>query len=251
VWPTAGATISSNAPQFFTIQASDPNGDPYTGTVTVRNATTGQVVYSFSTAPAASGQQSSGAPPIPFQPGSYTWMASATDVFGSTGPQAQSQAFTVAGAPDLGGGAVTGAMSFTEPIQALNQPCAQTSFTLSGTSGASVISFTETEFTGLVTFSGSGGGSCETFGRGSGSIQLSAQGLGITATTLSCPTLLGNYTRVGTDLSAVVTGSCSINGQADSLSLDVRVELVPTSGGASQPTTAADFEGGFAVSAAT
>jgi hypothetical protein len=114
-----------------------------------------------------------------------------------------------------------------------------------------VISFTETEFTGPVTLSGSGGGSCETLGRGSGSLQLSAQGLGITATTLSCPTLSGNYTRLGTDLSAVVTGSCSINGQTDSLSLDVRVELVPISGGVNQPITVADFEGGFAVSAAT
>jgi hypothetical protein len=49
--------------QVFSLSATDPDGHPYTGTVTVRRAGTAAVVLVFSTPEAASGQTSAGAPP--------------------------------------------------------------------------------------------------------------------------------------------------------------------------------------------
>src|SRR5207244_4449154 len=250
--PAGGATISANAPQVFTIQATDPDGDPYSGTVTVSDAQTGRLFVAFSTVPAASGQSTSGTPSVPLPPGTYTWTASATDLFGYTGPQAPSQSVTVAGAPDAGGGALTGSVSFSRPIPAAGDPCGQTSFTLSGTSAASVISFAQAEFTGPVSITGSGGSSCESAGTGSGSLQLSAHGLGVTGTTIDCPQLSGSYFRAGTDVTATVSGLCTLNGtETDSLTLDAKVQFVPSDGGAAQPVSSADFHGAFAVSPTT
>jgi hypothetical protein len=250
--PASGATISANAPQVFTIEAIDPDGDPYSGAVTVSDAQSGRLFVAFSTVPAASGQSSSATPTVPLPPGTYTWTASATDLFGNDGPPAASQPFTVAGAPDAGGGALTGSVSFSQPIPPTGEPCAQTSFTLTGTSAASVVSFAQAEFTGPLTVTGSGGGSCETAGTGGGSLVLSADGLGVTGTTIHCPQLSGSYFRAGTDVTATVSGPCTLNGtETDSLTIDAKVQFVPSGGGAGRPVQSADFHGAFAVSPAT
>lgn len=260
VWPASGATVNADVPQVFTIGTVDPDGDPYTGTVTVRNASTGNVVFTFTTAPAPSGGHSSGSPGLPFAPGSYTWTASASDIHGNSSPAAPSQPFTIAGASDAGGGAMNGSMSFTQPIPAavntsspLTTPaCTPTRFSLSGVSAASVISLAQTAFAGPVTLTGSGGSPCETAALGTGALQLSAEGLGVATSMLDCSALAGTYTRSVTDLNAVVSGSCTINSRSESVTLDVRVQLLPANGGgAAQPITAADFDGAFVVSPAT
>lgn len=258
IWPSSGATINADTPQVFTIAADDPDEDAYTGNVTIRNAA-GDVIFRFVTLPAPSGQHSSGTPLLSFPPGSYTWTASATDVHGNEGPQAPSQPFTIAGASDLGGGSVTGSMSFTQPIprsidsgSPLTPPaCATTAFSVSGFSAAGIATLAQTAFVGPFTFSGSGGSTCETAALGSGSLQLSLHGVGVASATLDCPTLSGGYTRTGTDMHAVLGGTCTINERTDSLILDLRVELVPTGGGGTQPTTATRFDGAYLVSPAT
>ena len=252
VSPRSGATLSADAPQVFTIEATDADGDPYSGTVTVTDASTGRLVVVFSTALAPSGQSSSGSPSVPLPSGSYMWTASASDVFGNTGLQATSEPFTVAGAPDAGGGAVSGSVSFSEPIPAVGQSCAPTSFSLTGNSVASVISFAQSEYTGPINFTGSGGSSCETAASGAGSLDLSVQGLGVTGTTLSCPALSGSYSRVGSDVTVTVDGLCTLNGtETDPVSLAAKVEFAPASGGVGQPVTTATFDGAFAVSPST
>jgi hypothetical protein len=253
VAPSAGASLSANGPQLFIVRTSDPDGDPYAGWVTVTSPASGQAVATFATSPASSGQDSSGTPFAPLPPGNYTWTAAASDLpSGQRGPQASPQSFSVAGSPDIGGGAFTGNASYAPPLPAVGQPCAPTGFSVAATSAAAVVSFAPTQFVGFINFSGSGGSGCETSASGSGTLTLSASGLGATATTISCATLTGGYTRTGMHLRAVVSGPCAINGWAtDTVTFAIDAQLVPDgTGGLTAPVTNAALDGAFVVSPA-
>jgi alpha-tubulin suppressor-like RCC1 family protein/subtilisin family serine protease len=91
VSPRDGYHFGMGEAQTFTIQATDPDGDAYTGTVIVRNWDRSQVVATFNTSSAASGSNSSGAPPTPLPADSYRWTAYATDVKGAQGPESAEQ----------------------------------------------------------------------------------------------------------------------------------------------------------------
>jgi hypothetical protein len=82
-------------------------------------------------------------------------------------------------------------------------------------------------------------------------MSLSASGLGAAATTISCPSLAGGYTRAVTHLRGVVSGSCVLNGTAsDMVSFAIEADIVPSGGGVLGPLTRADFDGVFVVSPA-
>lgn len=95
VSPPSGATFGRTEPQVFTIQATDADGEPYTGTVTVRDGG-GMVVRTFTTSPAASGQSSTGTPVPPLPAGSYSWTAKAKDAIGAEGLEPVTRPFVVA-----------------------------------------------------------------------------------------------------------------------------------------------------------
>jgi RHS repeat-associated protein len=98
VSPANGATFAPTDPQTFTINTTDPDGDPYTGTVTIRNGS-GSVVATFTTSPSPSGQSSSGTPAPLLAAGSYTWSATATDAKGAQSGSSSSRSFTVSAPP--------------------------------------------------------------------------------------------------------------------------------------------------------
>lgn len=93
--PPNGKTFADGEPQVFTVSATDPNGDPYTGTITVTNTSTG-ATRTFPTSAAPSGATSSGIPAPLLAAGSYTWNARATDAKGANSPTSSSRSFTVA-----------------------------------------------------------------------------------------------------------------------------------------------------------
>lgn len=100
VSPTSGRQLNAGERQDFLINATDADGDPYTGTVTIRDATTGAVVGTVATGLAPSGQNSMGTATPPLPTGSYTWSAHVTDAKGAAGPESGSQSFGVlAGQP--------------------------------------------------------------------------------------------------------------------------------------------------------
>src|SRR5688500_1171811 len=70
VAPAEGATLSASGPQIFTIRTSDPDGEPYSGWITVADPATGSPLSTFPTAPARSGDTSSGVPGTPLPRGS-------------------------------------------------------------------------------------------------------------------------------------------------------------------------------------
>jgi hypothetical protein len=249
VSPAGGATMSGSIPQLFTIQATDPDGDPFGGTITVNDAS-GQLFVTFSTAMALSGQQSSGTPSVPLPPGSYSWSASAADVFGHSGPRSASRTLTVSGAPDLGAGSLAGAVAFAHPIPAPGQDCISNTFNLAGESVSAVVSFAQAQFTGPVNLVGSGGSSCDSSATAAGWLQLAAHGTGVTGTQVDCPNLSGNYLRLGTEVMTTLIGLCTLNGtETDSISFDAEVEFVPNNPGGQ--VTAATFAGAFAVAPTT
>ncbi|HEX9767153.1 MAG TPA: hypothetical protein VGA36_10350 [Nitriliruptorales bacterium] len=96
--PSSGHTFGRDEPQVFSVTASDPEGDPYSGEVTVRKASNTALVTQFATSPAASGTPSAGSPVPALEPGEYTWTVTVSDPAGS-GQSVTSSAlpFSVAG----------------------------------------------------------------------------------------------------------------------------------------------------------
>ncbi|MGH7129591.1 MAG: hypothetical protein ACREIV_13560, partial [Planctomycetaceae bacterium] len=175
--PQSGATVSSNGLQLFRIRASDPDGDPYTGWVTVRRAAGGVLVTAFRTFPARSGDVATGVPPRPLPSGSYTWTASAADVLGSSSDEATPLSFSVGGATEAGGGPFTGRVSYSPAIPAPGGGCVNAAVSLEGTSVAAVLSVGNTQYAGFLNLTGSGASSaCEGATTGTGSLTISAHG---------------------------------------------------------------------------
>ena len=163
---------------------------------------------------------------------------------------------------NIGGGVVTGTVSFAgSGVPPFFQPCAPSSFTLNvssnGTGGGGVVLNTAgTEYVGTVNISGNGSSTCESASLGGGTLTLtSVQGTGPNGGTLNCAdpstgtTLSGNYTRVYTDVTALLHGSCIINDFSAPVTFVFKGEFAPTSAGqgVTQPITSATFAGPFTV----
>lgn len=96
VSPAAGQVVAAQGPQPFTVRATDPDGDPYVGVITVRDGANA-VVRTIRTAATASGTDATGHPISLLPVGSYTWSAHAEDALGAAGPESASAGFSVAG----------------------------------------------------------------------------------------------------------------------------------------------------------
>jgi hypothetical protein len=155
---------------------------------------------------------------------------------------------------NVGGGAVSGAVTFASPgVPPSGQPCRATSFAFNGASDSAWLNAAITAYVGPITITGSGGSPCETATSGSGPVTLSASGSNPLGSTLSCPSLVGNFTRVLTDVTVVVSGDCRINDfPTFSVQFLAHGEFVPTNDGAgvTAPVLTATFAGAFAISPA-
>jgi hypothetical protein len=158
---------------------------------------------------------------------------------------------------NAGGGAITGTAHFGNGgVPPLFAPAAPSSFTISGTAPAVTFNTVITGYAGAVTIAGTGGASKESTPSGSGTLTLTdVHGSGPTGSSLVCAdplagtTLSGGYTRVGTDVEAVLSGNCTINGFTAGVSFIFRGQFAPTNqgGGTSAPITDASFAGAFVV----
>lgn len=79
--PSDGYTFQPDQLQTFTVQASDPDDDGYVGQIFVRRPAGGpDFDREWATAPARSGEPSSGVPPVPYPADNgYLWKARASD----------------------------------------------------------------------------------------------------------------------------------------------------------------------------
>ena len=163
---------------------------------------------------------------------------------------------------NLGGGPAVGTVSFNPgySVPPLGAGCAQTSFNLNGTSEAFAMNTVGTEYAGPVTLQGYGGSTCEGASNGSGNLTLTnVQGTGPTQGTLNCAnpttgtTLSGTYLRVGTHVTATLSGSCYVNNFPAQINLAFEGEFVPTGGsglaqpGVNEPISQATFAGAFTI----
>jgi len=173
-------------------------------------------------------------------------------------------------ASNIGAGAASGTIAaindangVPQGVPPLNAPCARTSFTLQGdVSEAFVFNTAIFGYAGPVTFRGTAGSSCEGTTAGSGAIELTdVRGDGLTpGNSLKCadptavpPTkLTGGYTRNGSNVTAVLGGTCLVTGSPAPVQLFFRGQFVPTNPGEGvfEPITAGRFAGAFVISPA-
>lgn len=170
-----------------------------------------------------------------------------------------------ASASNIGGGVASGTVN-ADPgkgIPPLNAPCAATAFTLQGsTTEAFAFNTAIFGYAGPVTMVGRVTNSCEGTTAGSGTLELTdVKGSGLTpGNSLNCadptavpPTkLTGGYTRNGTNVSAVLGGTCIITGTPAPVQVFFRGQFAATNPGAgvSEPITSGVFAGGFVISPA-
>jgi hypothetical protein len=152
---------------------------------------------------------------------------------------------------DAGGGVVTGNVTFSGAgvPPASSQTCAPTSFAFTGAADGFILNTVGTEYAGPVTLTGSGGSICETASHGDGPLTISAAGQVGTGSSVSCPNLVGSFIRVLTQVTALVSGTCTVNGYATaSVTFVGTPQFVPTDGGgATTPIRNAQFAGPFSV----
>jgi hypothetical protein len=169
---------------------------------------------------------------------------------------------------NLGGGTIpdlsiafsgTGIAPAGAPPQA--QACAPVSFTVSGLSADFVYNTVITGYLGTINISGQATG-CDTVLEGGGTLTLTdVRGTGPTGSTINCAdptkspatTLTGGYTHVGTDLEAVLGGTCYVNNFPARVYFSYHGEFAPTPGsgttvpGLNAPITSAMAAGAFTV----
>lgn len=153
--------------------------------------------------------------------------------------------------PNVGGGPVTGTVVFSgtgvPPLNA--QACAATQFAFDGTSESAWVNGSVTAYVGPLAISAEGGSECETASSGGGALVVTASGVSPVGS-LSCGPLSGEFTRLASDVTIVVTGDCTINNvEAIRINFIAKGEFVPTNdgGGVTEPITSASFAGAFSV----
>lgn len=248
VSPVDGRRFEHGEPQTFTLTALDEDGDPYTGTVTVRNRTTGAVVRTLAGTPAPSGDISRAVALPPLPEGVYAWTAYASDALGAAGAVSASRAFDVGRPMVAGAGALHGGVSYDAP-GIPGGSCVATRFEIGAESQAAVVDAAFVGFVGRVDFAATGSSACEDRLMGSGPLNGSVTGSGITGGTLACPSLSGEFDRFGPAWTADLQGECTVNGfPAGPTRWHLSAEAVPPPGDLAAPgVRSTTFDGGFTV----
>jgi hypothetical protein len=152
--------------------------------------------------------------------------------------------------PNVGGGDLNATVHYSDPgVPALGEACRPTAFTLSGVSIAAWLSGSGSAYAGPAEVAGTGTGACETTSNGGGAMAVSLSGTSQVGT-VSCPSLLGTFTRAATHITIVLAGDCTINEfEALRVGFVASGELVPSNegGGISSPVMDATVSGGFVV----
>lgn len=249
VSPSDGHRFNHGEPQRFTVAVVDPDLEPYTATVTVRDASTEEPVFEGRTHVAPSGSRATTAVLPPLPPGRYTWSARATDVRGAAGQPSASWTVEVGPPAASGGGVSHGTLEYAEPgLPKL--ACRTTRFDVTAEGPVAFADVVFSGFAGTVQVTGTGGASCEDMALGLGSMTLTLDGVGPSGSRLSCPAVEGPYTRAGTSLVATLTGDCEVNGfPAGRLKWTYSVQTAPLdgAGGATVPVTRTTFDGAFVI----
>lgn len=278
--PAPGGGVNGSVGQFFTVLATDPNGDLYSVVITVSGTPNigGSFSTFFETNTVPSNQEATGTPTLPIPPGSYTWSATATDVHYDatestvsvlpgttvtpaalselTGPASASQAFTVSVPPTFGAGEVNGDVSFMDPgLPPLGAPCSETDFTVTGNlvdptvngSAGVVFNIAGNEYIGSLVISGTGHGDCANASAGSGSLTITGIGTG-EGGSIRCD-VNGHFVRVLSHVDLALPGTCTVNSlPVANVMFRSEVEFRPDPGqGVSSPVTHAIFAGYFSL----
>lgn len=152
--------------------------------------------------------------------------------------------------PNIGGGPIDGSVTFTDsgvpPVGTAT--CAPTNFAFEGTSESAWVNGSGAAYVGPLAISAEGSG-CDTATLGAGELVVTATGSSPLGT-LSCGPLHGQFTRIASDVTIVVSGDCTINDfDAFTISFLAKGEFRPTNdgGGVTVPVTEASFTGAFTV----
>lgn len=166
-----------------------------------------------------------------------------------------------------GFGASTGVITYNAPMPPAGALCKSTlTSQVEWSSQAFVLNTVVSGFAGPVTIIGSAttGAGCESYSLGGGSMTLGLQGFNeTTESKLDCrdgfdtrsSSLRGTYTRVGSDMTVVLSGKCLVNLFATGVVTFVaRVQVVPSNassgGGITAPVTSAKTAGAFVLAPA-
>lgn len=227
--PEDAATLRRVGNLPFEISALDAEGDPFRGSITIQDSL-GAVVASIPTSPAPSGGVSSGLLAQPLSEGAYTWSARAVDAFGATSQPSSPRSFSVGPAPTVGGGVVTGSLTYASPgLPPAVAVCEPSSASVHLESAAMVVNTALVGYVGPITLDGSLTSGCESALSGNGSVTLAGSGSSPTESFIQCNELAGTFTRLSTTLVVTMTGGCSVNGLPISrVALRGSLEVVPT-----------------------
>lgn len=247
--PADDHTFEHGEPQVFALSAVDPDGDPYTALVTVRDAVTGDEEMTVETSPAPSGGSTRAVALLPLKEGSYTWSAHGIDVFGAVGDESDSRTVHVGRPAVAGAGDLHGDLGYTSSGIPPG-PCVPTEFEMDARSEAAVVDAAITGFVGELDIDGAGSAPCEDLMVGAGELTLDVSGVGPTNSTLSCPHLSGSFLRIGTSFTAELTGECEINEFATgptTWSIAAQIASDEVGGGVTTSIRQATLAGSFTV----
>jgi hypothetical protein len=176
--------------------------------------------------------------------------AAAAVVVGALVPAASATADPIVGPYNAAAGVFSGSVNVSPGIPTVGKPCvAQTLSGLNATAVKAVAFNTViTGYTGSLQLTGSGASSCDSLALGQGSLSLAIPyTVGDTGSTIECPTLTGNYTRVGSILQVTINGACKVNNHDGGVITFLAVGLFrPSQGdGINTPVTQSTFAGVF------
>lgn len=245
--PASGAVLHRVGNEPFAISATDPNGDVYTGTITIRNGA-GSVVAELFTTPTQSGNTASALLVQPLEAGNYTWTARVVDVHGAPSPISANSSFSVIGPPGTGTGLATGRFGY-DGVGVAPGSCAPRGFDVDLDAATVVFNSAIVGYLGPFTLTGRGASPCESVASGSGTFSLNGSGTNDEGS-LVCPTLDGTYSRVGVALEATLVGPCWVNnfhaGRVTIVLSGVAV-LEPVGSGLWDPVTSASVAAALAI----
>lgn len=208
--PPPGWVFSFTAVQLFSVIASDPDNEPYTAVITVRDAQDASVKRIFATHASPSSVKASGVPVPPLPPGNYVWSAQAMDATGGLSAMSTTSSFAVASPPTAGAGVLVGTITY-EGDGVSHGSCESTAFHLQAASAGVIAHGSLVGFAGHLTVTGSGGSSCENASYGAGPLTLTLVGTGPTESALRCSSVTGTYLRVAAVFTIQVQGGCTVN----------------------------------------
>lgn len=166
---------------------------------------------------------------------------------------------------NMGGGTTSGTIEYSPVLPVADARCKPVAFTLQNDflSEAFVFNSAIAGYVGPVTITGQGSSSngsspgCESYGLGGGTMTVALEGFNpTTESTLTCPSLVGTYTRVLSDMTVVLSGDCKVNDFTQGIGrvlFAARIQVVPTGmngAGFLVPVSTATTAGNFVVAPA-